>query len=202
MKVLCSVLVLFLFAACASAQALSDPSAKPEVTVIQQKWRIDVRNPALEKDPIRAMNERAEEEWQRRAADRMNEDRVKAGMPPVPPPVRRLPAADTRARGLSVTYVYEVKVSNTGAKRIRTLTWEYVFFEPGTKREVGRRRFVSKVSIGPGGTRNVVARSASSPTGTIDATQADKKPRDQYSEQVVIRRVGYADGSVWQATQN
>ena len=201
MKVLCSVLVLFLFALCASAQALSHPSAGPGVTVIEKKWRIDVRNPALEKDPVKAMKEREEEERKRKAADRLNEQLNQAGMPPVAPPVRA-PATDTGPRGLSVTYVYEVKFSNTGAKRIRSIAWEYVFFEPGTKREAGRRRFVSEVSIGPGRSRNVVVRSALSPTGTFDATKAGKKPRDQYSEEVVIRSVGYADGSVWQATPN
>jgi hypothetical protein len=41
-------------------------------------------------------------------------------------------------------------------------------------------------------------RSGTPPTGTIDASNAGKKSRDQYSEQIVIQRVGYADGSVWQ----
>ena len=38
------------------------------------------------------------------------------------------------------------------------------------------------------------------PIGTVDAKKAGKASRDQYSEQVVIRRIEYADGSVWQAT--
>ena len=113
-----------------------------------------------------------------------------------------VPAPETGRRGLSVTYIYEVKVRNTGEKEIRTLIWEYVFFEPGTERELGRRRFVSRESIGPGKTRNLVLRSASSPTGTIDASKAGKKSRDEYSEQVVIQRIEYADGSVWQAASN
>jgi hypothetical protein len=201
MKVLCSMLVLFLFALCASAQDMSNPSAGSGVTVVQKKWRIDVRNPALEKDPLEAIKEREQEVREQRETARQNESRIRQGLPTLPPPVR-VRAPETGARGLSVTYVYEVRFSNTGAKRIRTLTWEYVFFEPGTEREVGRRRFVRKVSISPGRTRNVVVRSASSPSGTIDATKAGKKSRDQYSEQVVIRSVGYADGSVWHATSN
>lgn len=201
MKVVCSMLVLFLFAVCTSAQVLSNSSASPEVTVVQNKWRIDVRNPALEKDPLKANKERDEDVIKQRETDRQNEGRVRQGLPTLPPPVR-VRAPETRAQELSVTYVYEVKVRNTGANWIRTITWEYVFFEPGTEREVGRRRFVSTVSISPGRTKNVVERSASSPTGTIDATQAGKKSRDHYSEQVVIQSVGYADGSVWRATSN
>jgi len=201
MRIPRSMLVLFLFALCASAQALSNPSAGSNVTVIQKKWRIEVRNPALEKDPLKAMKERAEAERQRKDTERMNEILIEKGMPTNTPAVR-VPARETGARGISFTYVYEVMVRNTGQKGIRKLIWEYVFFEPGTEIEAGRRRFVSKVSISPGRTRNVVVRSSSPPTGTIDASKAGKKPRDQYSEQVVIQSVEYADGSVWEAPSN
>jgi hypothetical protein len=201
MRVLGLMPVLFLVALCASAQTISNPSAGPEVTVMQKKWRMDVRNPALEKDPIKIMNEREEEERKRKAAEKMNETRTQQGMPAVVRPGRE-PARDFGNRELSVTYIYEVKVRNTGAKPVRSITWEYVFFDPDTKQEVGRQRFESEVRISPGGTKNLVMRSASSPTGTIEATKVDKKSKDQYSEKVVIQSVKYADGSVWQATSN
>lgn len=197
MKVLCSLLLLFLFALCALAQALPNPSARPKVTVIQKKWRSEVYNPALEKDPLQANKERQQEESAQRSDARENESRIRQGEPALPPRVR-LPASETGGRGLSVTYVYELKLSNTGEKTIRALVWEYVFFEPGTEREVGRRRFISRVNIRPGRTGSVVMRTASSPTGTFDATKAGKKSQDHYSEQVVIKSVGYADGSAWQ----
>lgn len=201
MKVLCLMLVLALSALCASAQVLSNPSATPEVKVIQKKWRIDFRNPALEKDPNKIMDEREKEERKRKETDRMNETRAQQGMPAVVPSVRS-PSHVTEDRGLSATYIYELKVTNTGPKEIRVITWEYVFFDPGTTLEVGRQRFVSKVSISQGKTKNLVMRSASSPTGAIDATQAGKKSGDLYSEQVVIKSVGYADGSIWHAPSN
>ena len=201
MKVTCSVLLLCLFGTCASAQALSNPSDIPNVTVVQKKWRIEVRNPALDKDPLKAIKEHEQEERERRDTDRQNEIRAQQGMPKVAPPVR-VPAPETGARGVSVTYIYEVRVRNTGEKEIRTLVWEYVFFEPGTERELGRRRFISRVSMGPAKTRNLAERSSSPPTGTIDARKAGKKSRDQYSERVVIQRIEYADGSVWQAASN
>ena len=201
MRLLYSMLVLFLFAIGASAQTLSNPSAGPELTVIQKKWSMDVRNPALEKDPIKAMKDREEEERKRKAAESMNDKRTQQGMPAVVNPGRG-PAPETRDRGLSVTYIYEAKVRNTGPKPIRTIIWEYVFFDSDTKQEVGRQRFESEVSISPGRTKNLVMRSVSSPTGTgtIDAIKAGKKTAEQYKEQVVIQSVGYADGSVWQAT--
>jgi hypothetical protein len=195
------MLVLLLLALSASAQTLSNPSAGSGVTVIQKKWRMDVRNLALEKDPIETMKEREAEERRRQETDRLNEIRRQQGMRTSTPGVRP-PTPDKGASGFSVTYIYEVKVRNTGAKQIRAITWEYVFFDPGTKEEVGRQRFESPVSISPGKTRNVVMRSPSPPTGTIDAAKAGKKTRDLYSEEVVIKSVEYADGSVWQATSN
>jgi hypothetical protein len=168
------------------------------VTVIQKNWRVEVRNPALEKDPLGPNRDRQQEETALKGDARENENRAQQGEPALPPRVR-VPAPERGPHGVFITYVFEVKFRNTGEMPIRTLTWEYLFFEPGTEREVGRRRFISRVSISPGGTRTVIMRSATPPTGTIDAPNAGKKSRDKYSEQVVIQRIGYADGSVWQA---
>ena len=198
MKLLTSALVLFLFAVCASAQASSAP---PDVTVLQNKWRIDVYNPALDKDPLAASKEHQQEEIRQQGAARENENRARQGEPALPP-VMRKSAPETGNRRLTAFYVYELKVRNSGRQKIQTLTWEYVFFEPGTAREVGRLQFVSKVGLRPGATKSLIVRSTTSPTGTIDATKADKKPRDQYSEQVVIRSIEYADGSVWSSASN
>ncbi len=196
MKVSCSIFLLFCLGSCASTQAVSNPLDGPGLKVVQKKWRMEVRNPALERDPFEPNKRREQEMIAQKAADKENESRIRQGLPTLPPVSVRVP--QRRARGLFFRYIYEVKVTNTGEKKIRTLTWEYIFFEPGAEREVGRRQFVSKVSISPGRTTNVVMRSTTSPTGTVDATSAGKKSGDQYSEQIVIRSVRYADGSSWQ----
>lgn len=199
MKLLSSIMALFLFALGNSAQTLPARSAEPEVAVISKKWRIDVRNPALEKDPIQAMNDREKEERRRKETERLNETLNEQGMPTQ---TARVPEASrkTGRTGISVTYIYEMKIRNTGPKEIRRLTWDYVFFEPGTETEVGRRQFISKVNLSPGGTTKVVVRAAASPAGAIDARKAGKKPQDQYSEQIAIQEIEYADGSVWRGS--
>ncbi len=197
MKLSRSILVLTLFALCSSAQTLPNPPAGPNVTVLQKKWRIDVRNRALEKNPVESMNEQLEDERQRIATERQNEILRERGMPDQGQPAR---VRRSGPRGLSVKYVYEVKVRNTGAKSIRTLIWDYVFLDPDTEQEMGRRRFVSKVRIKPGTAKNVVMQSTSPPTMTIDAAKAGNNSSDQFSEKVVIERVEFADGSVWQAS--
>ena len=198
MKIPCSALVLVLFAFGAAAQT---SSGSPDVTVLQNKWRFEVHNPALDKDPFEPNKARQEEEQQQKDIAEQNENRAKQGEPALPPSSRQ-PAPGTGNGRLSVVYVYEVKVKNSGRKDIRTLTWDYVFFEPGTAQEVGRRQFVREVNMRPGTTRNLIVRTKSSPTGTLAATKAGQKPRDQYLERVVIRRIEYADGSVWRAASN
>ena len=193
MNVLSSGLALFLVAICASAQA---SSTTPDVRVLQNKWRIEKYNPALDKDPLAPSKVRQQEELDLKAAAQENENRMRQGEPALPPPVRK-GEPETRPGRLSVIYVYEIKVKNTGRKEIRTITWEYVFFEPGTTQEVGRLQMVSQVSMRPGTTRQIVVHTRSSPTGTFDTTKAGKKPHEQYSDQVVIRSIAYAYGSIW-----
>ncbi len=206
MKILNSLLLLLLLAVGVSAQAVSNGADAPGVAVLEKNWRREVRNPMLEEDPMRANIEQEELERAMKQNQRTNAIRASMGLPPVPPP-SRVPSArdDDRApapSSLIVLYVYRAKVSNTGSKAIRKLVWEYVFFDPSTQKEVGRRRHENKVNIRPGKSTNLVARSVSPPTGVIDAAQAGKKSRNQYAEQIVIQRIEYADGAVWQRKSN
>ena len=194
----CSTLVLALLASGALAQTSSKP---PEVTVLQSKWRVELHNPALEKDPLAPSKARQQAELDDKEIAQANENRSRQGEPALPPSTRQ-PTGETGTGRLSAVYVYEVKIKNTGRKDIRTLTWDYVFSEPGTAQEVGRRTFTSQVNMKPGATRNLIERTKSSPTGTVVATKAGQKPRDQYLERVEIRNIEYADGSVWRATSN
>jgi hypothetical protein len=139
-----------------------------------------------------------QEEREQESAARVNENRVRQGENPLPPVVRHS-ASETGANRLKAIYIYELKVKNTGRQEIRTLTWEYDFFEPGTAQELGRLQFLSEVSIKPGAIRQLVVRSTEAPAGTINAAKAGKNARDQYSEKIVIRSIVYADGSVWPA---
>jgi hypothetical protein len=91
-----------------------------------------------------------------------------------------------------------MKVKNSGPRSIKTLTWDYVFYEPGSKKEVGRRRFVTEVKLATGKTRSVAERSVSPPTGIFTAAQLGKKSGRLYDGVVVIKNVEYEDGSTWQ----
>lgn len=200
MKVTYFWILLFLFAGNVVSQTL--PSA-PSVEIIEQKWSVkmdgangyyDTRN----EDPFRANNETNQAINDRKENARQNKILIAQGRNPVPPPVRTSLPETNRGYALS-KYLYKAKIKNTSDKTIQTIRWEYVFFEKGTNREVGRQRFFAKVKIQPGETKNLTGESISPPTGAIDAKLVDKKIRDQYSEQVIIQSIEFTDGSVSKA---
>jgi hypothetical protein len=199
MRIIYLALLLCLLAIDTYAQTSVSSSDTSNVTVVKKEWRFQVRNPALDESPYLDMEERVQEEQDWRNTNAENQRRAKQGLKPIKPPVR--PGVEKNDGPASAVYIYEVTLRNSGDKAIRALTLEYIFSEPGTQRELGRRQFLSKEDITPGKSKTLVFRSAAPPTGTIDARNAGKKSREQYSEQVIIQSVKYADGSAWQASR-
>jgi hypothetical protein len=195
MKFLSAAFWLFLLTVGCLSQTQLNPQA---VELIEKKWDVEIRNPRLDEDPFRDIKDTEQEIKDRKQTIREETIRAKRGMPPVQP--RRSPRQPRSGlETITTSYVYRAKFKNTGKKTIRTLTWEYVFFDPETKVEVGRRRFESKVKIAPGKTQMVIKRLGSPPTNIINVTQVGKNVQDQYVEQVIIQSIRYADGSVWTA---
>jgi hypothetical protein len=113
--------------------------------------------------------------------------------PPLQPTVKRAPPK----KDASIDYTYEVTVRNESNKNVAKVTWEYVFEDIDTGREVGRRRFESEESIGSGKIADLEKKSSIPPTGTINAKS--KKNGDRYSERIEIESIEYADGTKWPA---
>lgn len=196
-----STLVLLVFSGLSVfAQVVPASSNGSGVLVVQHKWRVDYRNPSLERDPLQEMRDRAAADRRRIDTENENKTRQEQGMPTRPVQIRDMRPESASVR--TATYVYNIKLQNSGSRAIAHITWEYVFSDPETGSEVGRRRFETKRVIGPGKTANLLERSAISPTGTIDASKAGKASSNKYTEQVVIRSVQYSDGSVWKASSN
>lgn len=198
MKIIYLGIILFIFVSCIQAQNAGDASGAPDLVIVQKEWRIEFRNPALDEDPFRANNELRQAQIDRRENERRNAVRSKLGQPLEAPPTRASRVEGRRADPWT-RYIYQLKIKNTGEKEIKTLTWDYVFFEPGTQNEVGRQRFISKANVSANKTKNLVFRSSAPPTQTINAANAGTKPRDQYSEKIVILAIEYEDGSIWKA---
>ena len=196
-----AVFLLFLFllgAASAAGQtppaaAAATPPAPPDLVVLQKKWQSHVRNPALDADPFDANEEFEDARQAQRINEIRNTIRARGGEGREPPPTRNNKIGNPDSKQI-MTYVYSARVKNTGAKTIRVIDWGYTFLDPETRQELGRHLYTTKVKIRPGQDGELVGRSGKPQTSTVNVKNAGK----ELAEQVVIYRVEYDDGSVWQ----
>jgi hypothetical protein len=89
-------------------------------------------------------------------------------------------------------------VKNLSDKAIKSVDWDYVFFDRETESEIGRRQFTSEEKISAGKTKELTVTITKPPTLTVSLTALNTKERDALIERVVVVRINYADGSVWQ----
>jgi hypothetical protein len=196
-----AVSLLFLFLLCAAAASAQTPAttttpsaAPPDLVILQKKWQSYARNPALDQDPFDANDEFVDAQRQQKINDLQNKIRGRGAEQIEPPPPRVKKNNDSPPPGVVTTYVYRARVRNTGAKTIRVIDWGYNFLDPATQQELGRHLYTTKVKIRPGQENELVGRSAKPQTSTINVKNAGK----ELGEQIVIYRVEYEDGSVWQ----
>jgi hypothetical protein len=186
--------VVLLMAANTPAQTPSAATVPPDIVVLQKSVRVAIRNPALEDDdPFSANAEFTDAQRAQKISDLQNAIRAKGGESREPPPPRTSKVRHTPSKR-SETYIYRAKIKNAGLKTIRVVDWGYMFVDPDTQQELGRHLYSTKVKIRPGQNSDLVGRSASPQTSIVNVKSTGKEP----SEQIVIYRVEYDDGSVWQ----
>jgi hypothetical protein len=173
----------------------------PPVEILQKSWRLEVFNPKLDEDPFAANDQQREFERDQKDNAIRNQAIVREGGTPIQTNRPAKPVS-TSAERERATYVYRVKLKNGGAQTIESLVWAYVFLDRQTQEELGRHRYTSMVKIRPGKSRELMGRSSSPPTNVISAAQAGKEPGKQYTEEIVIERLDYTDGSFWQRPVN
>ena len=201
MKALRLILSLMLLAALVPAQDSTNVSDPPDVEVVKKSWRKTVRSPDLDEDPFETSDRHREAVRAQRRSVESNAARIARGEEVLP---AKLPSAGPPAPApdpYSTTYIYTVKVRNTGAKTMRSMVWEYVFTDPGTGKAVGRHHYESKVKIRAGRSGELVGHSASPPARGVDARRAGDVSEGRLVERVVIYRIEYEDGSAWERAQ-
>jgi hypothetical protein len=195
--------VMLLPAGAAAQEAPAAKAGSHGVSVVKSRWQKRVYNPALDEDPLAAARDTTRLEQQRREVQRVNATRAQLGRPPLPMPTQTIESLDRLSLSETTTvYLYEIKVVNTGAKKIRSLIWEYVLFDVDTQREVGRHLFESRVGIDVGKSKGLTAWSTQPPATVVDVSKSDKESRGQFSERIDVQRVQYDDGTVWERGHN
>ena len=95
-------------------------------------------------------------------------------------------------------FSYKAKVQNASSRVIETLFWEYQFTDVSDPAVVTRRQFLCAVNIKPGKDKELQAFSLSGPSDVVNVKTLANNSASPFQENVVINRVEYSDGSIWQ----
>lgn len=94
-------------------------------------------------------------------------------------------------------YSYRTKVQNDSDKVIEVLFWEYQSIDPLNPSDFTRRQFLCGVSLKPKKDKELEGFTVSAPASVVSVETLSQKQKT-LNERVVINRVEYADGSIWQ----
>jgi hypothetical protein len=98
-------------------------------------------------------------------------------------------------------FVYKTTLRNATEKTITSVDWDYVFVDRGNETELGRQQFTSDEKIAPGKTKELSVVASKPPTQTISVTSLNTSERDSLSGRIIIVRLQFSDGSLWQQPQ-
>jgi hypothetical protein len=175
---------------------------EPTVEVVKFNWNKE--RIGWERDPFGGPIENFDEVRARQRNERRIED-AKRGNSAEIDKIRREAKAD--AANIAVkhkdtpsryVFVYKATVKNAGNKAIKSIDWDYVFFERGTENEIGRQQFTSEEKISAGKTKELVVTITKPPTKTISLTALNDNERGSLDGRVILVRIDYADGTSWQ----
>ena len=197
--------LLLLLLSASPADDARAQTADPGVEVVKHGWSKERIN--WERDPFAGPLESFDDARMRMRNEKRIED-AKRGSAPETDRLKTEARADdaliaARHRGKPARYVFSYKASlrNNGPKPVTEVDWDYVFFDAATSQEVGRHQFTSEGRLDPGKKRDFGFLISAPPSKTISVHSLNEKENRGVTGQVVLVRVLYADGSVWQRPQ-
>lgn len=95
-------------------------------------------------------------------------------------------------------FAYRVKVQNQSKNVVEIVFWEYRFQDPAQPDLVARRQFLCGVNIAGGKGKELEGFSLSGPSDVINVNTLADNAANPFKEDVLINRVEYSDGSIWQ----
>ncbi len=95
-------------------------------------------------------------------------------------------------------FLYQIKIRNTSAKTIEILFWEYQFKERINPANAESHNYLCGVNIKPNKEKELSIFSTSSPGSLINAESLGDKSGSLFVEKILINRVEYSDGTIWQ----
>ena len=95
-------------------------------------------------------------------------------------------------------FAYRAKIQNASTRVIEIVFWEYQFTDPANAAIMTRRQFLCGVNIKPSKDKELQAFSVSGPSDVVSVQALANNSGNAFQERVVINRVEYADGTIWQ----
>ena len=184
------------------AQEVPNPPDPSKTEVVKFSWAKE--RIGWERDPFGGPIENFDETRARQRNERRLEDAKRGGSAEVDKIKReaRADAANIAAKHKQApsryVFVYKTTIKNLSDKQIKSIDWDYVFFDSTNETEIGRREFTSDEKISPGKSKELIVTITKPPTQTISLTALNTGERKSLTERVVIVRINYADGTSWQ----
>lgn len=104
------------------------------------------------------------------------------------PPAAGEPSSDYR-------YEYRLRVKNVGSKKVTSLLWEYRPIDPSGASVNSRRLILCEEALKPGESKRL---RVWTPLAPVNVVRAETAGDGLLKAEVLVNRVGYADGSAWQ----
>lgn len=195
MKTFGIALFIIALAGVATAQTSTASSETPDLQVLQVSWKIGYRL-----TPPDGRYQPAPPTREVRSGERAVSNRG-ARIPeyvyvPISNPI--VPSAQFASVMQYRGYLYQAKVRHTGKKKVAAVLWEYVFTDPLEGKVLGRHQFYTKFKISPGTEKRLSAFNSLPPTKVINAKAVENNPDQPFKEEVIIKRIDYADGTHWE----
>ncbi len=185
MKIIFSLSVLLLFTITCFSQGEPNVPDPPGFEVIRVRSYQAIANERTDQKFDKAILDQNEAR-----ADLINPERIRTESPR---PLVNYNGGDKSRR----TYIYELKIKNSGPKAIEKVVLEYRFIDSVTNKELGRRFFISDTVIQAGKNQTLTFRSPLPLIKNKDKKKRLKPLGNKTLEKAVIQRIEYKDGSVW-----
>lgn len=95
-------------------------------------------------------------------------------------------------------FSYQLRLKNESSKQIEVVFWEYQFIDAATPDVPVRRQFLCGLYLKQGKEKDLAAFSLSGSSKVVSAQSLADKTEKPPQEKVLINRVEYADGTIWQ----
>ncbi len=182
--------------------SVSSPAQNVEgdLAVVKFSWERERLNLSASVAPLMSQEELTQQSRRERqlAAARNTSDRATATR--LETETLRHEGATAQARQTPLPkdgYRYKVSLRNDSSKTIKSIDWDYIFFDPQTDEMLRRHQFTSDETIKPGKTKEISVLYLNPPLKTVTVRMLVKKDPLPAKEQVIVSRIEYTDGSVW-----